>query len=90
MHPVNHLQSYRHYKGGTYTRLCVGFLSENRDQAMVVYVSHRKGSVWIRPLEMFCEPVIWPDGVKRERFTPLELAPSPSECPYPDADPGPA
>ncbi len=66
-----HLQSYRHYKGGTYTLLAVAENSENRSELMAVYVSHARQKVLVRPWLMFNEPVVWPDGVLRPRFTPL-------------------
>lgn len=69
------LQSYRHYKGGTYTLLHVARLSEAREQVVAVYVSHVRGTVWVRPWKMFNEPVLWPDGVMRPRFTPFADAP---------------
>lgn len=62
------LTSYKHYKGGTYTLLMVGRNSEERGQELAVYVSHATQQVWVRPLIMFNEPVIWPDGVTRSRF----------------------
>jgi hypothetical protein len=72
------MQSYRHYKGGTYTLLWLARLSEDREQRVVVYVSHETSAIWVRPLEMFIEPVQWPDGLMRPRFTLLSLAPSPA------------
>jgi hypothetical protein len=76
------MMSYRHYRGGTYTLLWVARLSEDREQRVAVYVSHQLGQVWVRPIEMFLEPVLWPDGVMRARFTLLSLAP-----PLPATDP---
>lgn len=70
------LQSYRHYKGSTYTLLYVARLSEARDEQVAVYVSHARQSVWVRPWAMFNELVQWPDGVQRPRFTPIEDAPN--------------
>lgn len=58
----------RHYKGSLYTVICVGRLSEARDQLHVVYWSHERKTVWIRPLGMFVELVDWPDGTHRPRF----------------------
>lgn len=70
------MQSYRHYKGSTYTLLFTARLSEQRDVRVAIYVSHTRGTIWARPLEMFCEDVLWPDGIMRARFTPLEDAPA--------------
>lgn len=65
------LQTYRHYKGGTYTLLWVAANSEERTQRMAVYFSHETRFVWVRPWLMFNEPVVWPDGAMRARFTPI-------------------
>jgi hypothetical protein len=70
------MTSYRHYKGGTYTLLFTARLSEQRDVEVAVYVSHARDTIWVRPLEMFREDVLWPDGVMRPRFTPLGQAPA--------------
>lgn len=66
---------YQHYKGDFYRIICRGRLSEERDQEMVVYRSMKFGSVWIRPLSMFMEDVLWPDGKHRARFTPIAHLP---------------
>ena len=70
--PAAQLQSFRHHKGGTYTLLYIARSSENRDEQMAVYVSHQRQHVWVRPLAMFHELVMWPDGVRRPRFIPLD------------------
>ncbi len=62
-------QLYRHYKGGLYLLLCLGRLSEDRDEVMAVYFSLKKKTVWIRPIEMFLELVPWSDGSMRPRFS---------------------
>ena len=59
---------YLHYKGGSYVVLTVGRLSEQRDQLCVVYRSNDTHQVWIRPLGMWSEKVVWPDGILRPRF----------------------
>ena len=65
------LQSYRHYKGDTYTLLHIAENSEDRAQLMAVYVSHLKQKVLVRPWAMFNEEVDWPDGQRRPRFMPI-------------------
>jgi len=75
------LTSYRHYKGGTYTLLYRGRLSEERETEVAIYVSHERGQVWVRPWAMFHEFVMWPDGVERPRFTPLLDAPPAKDPP---------
>lgn len=69
------LQSYRHYKGGSYTLLYVAENSENRSELLAVYVSHARQKVLVRPWAMFTEEVVWPDGVRRPRFMRIEDAP---------------
>jgi hypothetical protein len=63
------LKSFRHYKGGSYTLLMIGRSSEKRDEVFAIYVSHQTQQIWIRPWAMFNELVVWPDGVRRPRFT---------------------
>lgn len=60
---------YLHYKGGLYTKVTEAFNSEQRDQLLVIYVSHSTGKLWARPKAMFEEDVMWPDGKRRPRFT---------------------
>ena len=52
-------ERYLHYKGGVYTIICVGRLSEKRDEIMVVYRSEERGHIWIRPLGMWSDFVEW-------------------------------
>jgi len=73
------LQSYRHYRGGTYTLLHVAENSENRAELMAVYVSHLSRKVLVRPWAMFRELVEWADGVRRPRFAAL-LSPEDDAC----------
>jgi hypothetical protein len=71
------MQSYRHYRGGTYTLLCLAENSENRSETMAVYVSHLTRKVLVRPWSMFREDVVWPDGQRRPRFVDVADAPEP-------------
>lgn len=60
---------YRHYKGGAYEVARIGRLSEARDQIYVGYDSlGHPGETWFRPVGMFTEIVVWPDGLRRPRF----------------------
>lgn len=61
---------YKHYKGDYYRVIELGRLSEQRDTWMVVYRSMKLGHIWIRPLAMWNEELVWPDGQLRRRFTP--------------------
>ena len=58
---------YRHYKGGEYTVLDVGYHSETEEET-VIYQSAVNGKIWVRPKWMFCEFVNI-QGVPRERFS---------------------
>ncbi len=60
---------YRHYKGKEYYVLAVGKHSETLE-VMVVYISlydNTESQVWIRPLKMFTETVIF-EGKTIPRF----------------------
>jgi hypothetical protein len=69
---------YEHYKGGKYTVLFNAHDSTNKRVddstietsalSVVVYVSHTTGRINVRDLDEFTEFVVWPDGVKRQRF----------------------
>lgn len=58
----------QHYKGGLYTVITVGRREAFPDELIVVYKSHLRRAVWLRPLGEFVELVEWPDGSKRPRF----------------------
>ncbi len=69
--------TYRHYKGGTYTLTGVAHESTNARKPaegkpptlVAQYVGHQSQRAHVRDLEEFVEPVEWPDGVIRPRFT---------------------
>ena len=58
---------YKHFKGGMYQAFFVARHSEDREKEFVVYKSLEKGSIWVRPLDMFLEDVER-DGYKGPRF----------------------
>lgn len=60
---------FRHYKGGLYELVCEATL-ESDLSPMVVYRA-ADGSIWCRPKTVFFE-LIEVDGVKVQRFTPLD------------------
>jgi hypothetical protein len=68
---------YRHHRGGLYLVLLRGVHDSTNDRThepSVVYVSldegpHR-GQLNVRHEREFFEPVTWPDGKLRPRFTP--------------------
>lgn len=62
--------NYGHFKGGRYRALLCGRNFEQPEQVVVVYVSLIYGTIWARPLPMWAEEVLWPDGQRRPRFVP--------------------
>ncbi|MBI3286341.1 MAG: DUF1653 domain-containing protein [Burkholderiales bacterium] len=67
--PATGPQRYRHYKGGIYELVCEA-TQESDLTPVIVYRSHN-GSVWTRPKAVFFE-MIEIDGVRQQRFTPIE------------------
>ena len=60
---------FRHYKGGLYELVCEATL-ESDLSTMIVYRAP-DGSIWARPKDVFFQ-LIEVDGVKVQRFTPLD------------------
>ncbi|HEX7983009.1 Protein of unknown function [Duganella sp. CF517] len=60
---------FRHYKGGLYELVCEATL-ESDLSTMIVYRAS-DGSIWARPKDVFFQ-LIEVDGVKVQRFTPLD------------------
>ena len=63
---------WRHYKGGLYQVLGVGAHSETEEK-MVVYVALTGADLpgprlRVRPLSLWLDIVLWPDGSHRSRF----------------------
>lgn len=66
------LGQYRHYKGQHYEVLHTARHTET-DQILVIYrCLYGDFSIWARPLEMFIEPVRWPDDHVRPRFVIID------------------
>ena len=61
---------YRHYKGDLYRVIASGEHSEARHIWLTAYYSIKKKKVIMRPTKMFMEVLTWPDGIRRQRFTP--------------------
>lgn len=62
---------YLHYKGDVYVFVDVARHSETNEQ-LVVYAQLTTGQFFARPLEMFLEHVLLPDGRRVPRFKPLD------------------
>ncbi|MBY4676928.1 DUF1653 domain-containing protein [Marinobacterium arenosum] len=62
---------YRHYKGAEYEVLHVARHSETEQWFVVYRQCYGDQSVWLRPLEMFTEQVVLPDGTEVARFEPV-------------------
>jgi hypothetical protein len=60
---------YRHFKGGEYELLSVGKHTETGELLVVYRSLDRPSRIWVRPLEMFVEPVERSDGTFA-RFEP--------------------
>jgi hypothetical protein len=58
---------YRHFKGNIYTVTDLATHSET-GEILVIYMDPKQA--WARPLPMWVEEVVWPDGQKRPRFCP--------------------
>lgn len=62
-------QTYQHYKGGLYLKLCDALHTET-DEMMTVYICTVRGAVFTRPKAMFDE-VIQEGIYKGPRFIPV-------------------
>ncbi len=58
---------YRHYKGNYYEVIGIACHSETREKLVVYRCLYGDFSLWVRPLDMFCETVI-ADGREVSRF----------------------
>ena len=64
-------KEYRHFKHGTvYTAVCLCTHSETSEPS-VVYTTGDT-TYWVRPVAVFEQVVMWPDGVERPRFTRVD------------------
>jgi hypothetical protein len=62
-------QRFKHYKGGLYELVCEATLES--DLSTVIVYRAANGTIWCRPKDVFFE-VIEVDGIKVQRFTPLD------------------
>ncbi|RKG35931.1 DUF1653 domain-containing protein [Acinetobacter rongchengensis] len=59
---------YKHYKGNLYQVLNVATHSETSEKLVVYQCLYNDYSIWVRPYEMFIEPVQLEDGQIKPRF----------------------
>lgn len=59
---------YQHYKGSLYEVLDVARHSETEEEMVVYRTLYGEFSLWVRPLSMFTEDVLF-EGKKVKRFT---------------------
>jgi hypothetical protein len=62
---------YRHYKGNEYEVIGEGIHTETEERFVVYKSLHEPFSIWIRPFDMFFEPVLV-DGQNVPRFAKVE------------------
>jgi hypothetical protein len=53
---------YRHFKGGEYEVVFVGRHTETDEEVVVYFSADEPDEVWVRPVDMFLEPVKRPEG----------------------------
>ena len=59
---------YRHFKGGEYEVLHIGYHSETGEELVVYRALYGEGKIWVRPASMWNER-IEREGKCYERFT---------------------
>lgn len=64
-------RSYEHYKKLRYKLIGVARHSETLEEMVIYQQLYGDGSIWVRPLGMFCEQVEV-EGVWQPRFTCVE------------------
>ncbi len=68
-------ETYRHFKGNNYRILNIAEHSETGEQMVVYQALYGENKVYVRPLEMFMEPVDrvkYPDATQQWRFEKVE------------------
>ncbi len=58
---------YRHFKGGKYALLGIGYYSETTDEVVIYQALYGDHKIWVRPKSMFFETVTR-DGRTFPRF----------------------
>jgi hypothetical protein len=59
---------YKHYKGNLYEVIDVANHSETLEKMVVYKALYGEGQLWVRPIEMWSEIVVLPNGEKVVRF----------------------
>ncbi len=65
------LGKYRHFKGGEYEVLTIGYSSETGEEMVVYQALYGDKKIWVRPARMWNEKVER-DGKIYMRFMPIE------------------
>ncbi len=68
-------ETYKHFKGNNYRILAIAKHSETGEQMVVYKALYGEGEVFVRPLDMFMEPVDrakYPDASQEYRFEKVE------------------
>ena len=60
--------TYRHYKGKLYKVLHLARHSETEELLVIYQALYGDYGIWARPLDMFVEDVLLPDGTEVPRF----------------------
>ena len=60
--------TYRHYKGNLYKVLHLARHSETEELLVISQALYGDYGIWARPLDMFVEDVLLPDGTEVPRF----------------------
>ena len=68
-------ETYKHFKGNNYRILAIAKHSETGEQMVVYKALYGEGEVFVRPLDMFMEPIDrakYPDASQEYRFEKVE------------------
>jgi hypothetical protein len=61
-------EKYRHFKGALVEIVGTFKDSENPKKQYFAYIHLDTKEGWVRPIEMWFQQVVWPDGETRPRF----------------------